>query len=141
LEDVGIAVEIVQHADRASWREQVNGGDFDLNLEAPNQNDANPAFLLALRWFSQAGGANVPFVSPGSDSEFDALIAQTFTVTDRTELQRLAGEAMHQLIDIDVAAIPLAGTFRLYAMKDEVEGFVAHPSGINQRWDNVFVNG
>ncbi len=138
LTDVGFDVNIITDPDRGTWRDEVRAGNYDVNIEAPNQNDANPAFLLALRWYSGASNPGAPFVMPGIDSEFDSLIAQTFAETDYDSLKALAAEAMHQLVDVEVAAVALAGTTRLYAMNEDIEGFVAHPSGINQQWSSVF---
>ncbi len=45
----------------------------------------------------------------------------------------------HELVDVEVAGIPLAGTYRIYAMQDDVEGFLAHPSSTNQRWSTVYI--
>lgn len=40
---------------------------------------------------------------------------------------------------MEVAGIPLAGTYSIFAMKDTVEGLEPHPSGTNQRWRTVFI--
>ena len=138
LREVGIAGRI-ERLDAGAYREAINSGNYDLDLSTPNQNDANPAFLLSLRWYSKATGENVPFISPGPDTEFERLIDQTQQATDPAQLQRLAAEAMHQLVDVEVGGIVLAGTYQIYAMKDTVQGFEPHPSGTNQRWSTVFL--
>jgi len=53
-------------------------------------------------------------------------------------LRRTAAEAMHELVDVEVAGIPLAGGYRIFAMSDKVRGLQIHPSGTNQRWATVF---
>ncbi|HVL98201.1 MAG TPA: ABC transporter substrate-binding protein [Egibacteraceae bacterium] len=139
LSRVGMDAQVEQ-LESAAYRERIeNGRGYDLHIEAPNQNDANPAFLLALRWYSKSRIPNAAFASPGPDTEFDALIDQTQQEEDPDELRRLAAEAMQQLLAVEYAAVPLAGTYRIYAMRDTIEGFVPHPSGINQRWDTVFI--
>jgi ABC-type transport system substrate-binding protein len=138
LAEVGIDVSITQHADTASYGEQRAAGDFDLNIEVPNQNDANPAFLIALRWFSEATGDNVQYVMPGPDTRFDELVAQTMVELDPDELTRLAAEAMHELVDVEVATVPLAAAFRIYVMHEDIAGFDPHPSGTNQLWRSVY---
>jgi peptide/nickel transport system substrate-binding protein len=44
---------------------------------------------------------------------------------------------MHQLVDEDVAMIPLAGLYRIYGMHKSVTGFTPHPSFLQLRWDTV----
>lgn len=46
---------------------------------------------------------------------------------------------MHELVDVEVGAIPLAGTYRIFGMQEKVEGLEPHPSGTNQRWSTVFI--
>ncbi len=136
LAEVGIEANIEQ-LDKAAYQDRVDTGGYDLDLETPNQNDANPAFLLALRWYSKSSVDNARFVSVGP--EFDALIEQALNTPHREEVQRLAADAMRLLVDEEAAAVPLAGTYRIYAMKENVEGFDPHPSGINQSWATVFL--
>ena len=138
LEQVGIKGNILQ-LDAGAYREALDTGTYDLDFSGPNQNDANPAFLLSLRWYSKATGKNAKIISPGPDTEYERLIDQTQETTDPEELQRLAAEAMHELVDNEVGVVPLAGVGRIYAMKDTVQGFEAHPSGTNQRWSTVFL--
>ncbi len=137
LRAVGIDGQI-QQLDTGAYRDATQSGDYDLDISQPSQNDANPAFLLALRWYSQASGANAQIISPGPGTEYEALIEQILSVTDQQELQRLAGEAMHELIDVEVGGIALSGNYRTFAMKDTVQGVELHPSGTNQRWATVF---
>lgn len=141
LRRVGMDAQVEQ-LEAAAYRERIeNGRGYDLHIEAPNQNDANPAFLLALRWYSKSRVPNAAFASPGADTEFDALIDQTQEEEDPDELQRLAAEAMQELVGVEYAAVPLAGTYRIYAMRDTIQGFDPHPSGINQRWDTLTIGG
>ncbi len=139
LAEVGIKGNIEQ-LDAGAYRDRLDTGNYDLDFSGSNQNDAKPAFLLSLRWWSKADGENAQFIAPGPDTEFERIIDQTQRATDNEELQRLAAEAMHELVDNEVAGIPLAGAYRIYAMKDDVEGFEAHPSSTNQRWSTVFIS-
>ena len=138
LAEVGIRGNILQ-LDAGGYRDALDTGAYDLDFSGPNQNDANPAFLLSLRWYSKATGANAQIISPGPDTEFERIIDESQEATDPDELQRLAAEAMHELVDNEVGVVPLAGVGRIYAMKDTVHGFEAHPSGTNQRWSTVFL--
>lgn len=140
LRAVGIDARIKQ-LDAGAYRDATQSGDYDLDISQPSQNDANPAFLLALRWYSQAPGANAQIISPGPGTTYEGLIEQTLRATDQRELQRLAGEAMHELVDVEVGGIPLSGNYRTFVMKDTVQGLELHPSGTNQRWATVFRTG
>lgn len=137
LAEVGIKGNILR-LDSGAYRTRLENGKYDIDLSVPNQNDANPAFLLSLRWYSRSSVSNAEIISPGPDTEFERLIDLSQEATDPEELDRLAAEAMHELVDNEVGVLPLAGIYRIYAMKDSVQGFEAHPSGTNQRWSSVF---
>jgi peptide/nickel transport system substrate-binding protein len=134
---VGIEMKIAKAPDQASYGKRLDAGEFDIDLEGPNQNDANPIFLPALRFYSKASSKNMPYFAPGA--AFDQLVEQGSAATQRAETQRKAGEAMHLLIDEEAIVIPVAGLFRLYGMKDSVHGFVPHPSQTNQWWNTVWI--
>ncbi|MBW3556723.1 MAG: hypothetical protein KY454_07270 [Actinobacteria bacterium] len=138
LKDVGVVGKI-ERLDPGAYRNALDTGSYDLDLSLPNQNDANPAFLMSLRWFSKATGKNAKIISPGPDTEFERLIDQTQQATDKQELQRLAAQAMHQLVDVEAAGIPLSGMYRVLGVRDRVHGLEVHPSGTNQRWNDVFI--
>ena len=139
LRAVGIDGQIAQ-LDEGAYRTAINSGDFDLDLSQPNQNDGNPAFLIALRWYSQAGGgANNQVIMPGPGTTFDRMIDAILTETDPTELKRKSAEAMRELVDNEIGGVTLAGGYRVYAMKNKVHGFQPHPSSTNQRWRTVFM--
>lgn len=136
LRAVGIGMKI-DRLDAAGFESRINRGEFDLDIEVPNQNDANPAFLLSIRWYSPSNVRSARFMLAGR--RFDSLVTGALSSPDHGETQRLASEAMHVLVDEEVAAIPLAGLYRIYAMTDRVRGFAAHPSRLNQRWDTVWL--
>jgi peptide/nickel transport system substrate-binding protein len=137
LARVGIETRIEQ-LDPGAFTSRINAGQFDLDLEVPNQNDANPAFLLALRWYSESDVKSAAFMAAGP--QFDTLVEQALSAPDRDQVQRRAAEAMHLLVDQEVAAIPLAGVHRIYAMKTRVHGFEPHPSKTNQWWNTVWLS-
>jgi peptide/nickel transport system substrate-binding protein len=136
LRAVGIDGKVKQ-LDPGAYRTALDTGDYDLDISVPNQNDANPAFLLALRWYSEGPGKNAKIISPGPGTTYDELVARTLTAKDDESLRRAAAEAMHELVDVEVAGIPLAGGYRIFAMNDKVRGLQIHPSGTNQRWATV----
>ncbi|MBA3578505.1 MAG: ABC transporter substrate-binding protein [Gemmatimonadaceae bacterium] len=136
LAEVGIEVRI-EDLDAAAYESRLNSGTFDLDIEVPNQNDANPAFLLALRWYSKSNVRSAPIMAAGA--RFDSLVERSLVSVDRDEAQKAAAEAMHVLVDEEVAAIPLAGVSRIYAMSSKVRGFVPHPSRLYQSWSSVWL--
>jgi peptide/nickel transport system substrate-binding protein len=136
LARVGIEVR-VERLDPAAFESRLNAGAFDLDIEVPNQNDANPAFLLALRWYSRSNVKSAAFM--GAGPRFDALVEQALRASGHEAVQERATEAMHVLVDEAVVAIPLAGIYRIYAMTDHVRGFDPHPSKTNQWWSTVWL--
>ena len=135
LAAVGVEMKIVKTPDQASYSKLLDAGEFDIDLEGPNQNDANPVFLPALRFYSCASSKNMPYFAP--KGRFDQAVEEGSAATDRGTTQQKAAEAMHLLIDDQAIVIPVAGLFRLYAMKSSVQGCAPHPSQTNQWWNTV----
>ncbi len=133
----GIQLDIVKSPDMAFYLARVESGEFDLDLEAGNQNDANPMFLPALRFYSKSSGKTVRFFAPGD--RFDALIEAALLTDQRDETMRRSAEAQRLLVDEETIVIPLAGLKRIYAMRVNLRGFTPHPSLLNQRWDTISV--
>ena len=139
LRAVGFDAQIAQ-LDEGAYRAAQTSGDFDIDISQPNQNDGNPAFLTALRWYStQAGGANNAIISPGPETKFESMITAILAETDPTELKRKSAEAMKELLEVEVGGVTLAGGYRVYALKNKVHGFEPHPAFTHQRWRTVFV--
>lgn len=134
---VGIELKIVKSPDQASYQKLADGGEFDIDLEGPNQNDGNPIFLPALRFYSKATGKTVQWFALGG--KFDQVVEQGSAASERSETQKKAAEAMRILIDEEGSVIPVAGLSRIYAMKDTVQGFLPHPSQTNQWWNTVWL--
>jgi peptide/nickel transport system substrate-binding protein len=139
LADVGIAVEIVPSPDSASYTAKLNAGEFDIDLEGPNQNDANPIFLPALRFYSKANSKNVQYFAQGA--AFDTIVEEALASPDVEVVRQKSAEGMRLLIDEEAIVIPVAGLFRIYAMKEEIAGFEPHPSWNNQWWDTLHFAG
>jgi peptide/nickel transport system substrate-binding protein len=137
LAHAGIDVRI-ERLDAAAFESRIDAGTFDFDIEIPNQNDANPAFLLALRWYSRSNIKSARFLALGAP--FDSFVESALATPDHGEAQRYAAEAMHVLVDEQAAAIPLAGIYRIYAMSNRVHGFDPHPSRINQWWNTVWLS-
>lgn len=137
LAALGIELHIAKLADMASYQSRIDAGDFDLDLEAGNQNDANPIFLPALLFYSKAPSKSVRYFAPGG--HYDEIVKAGLEAVERDEVRRLSAEAMHILNDEEAIVIPLSGLRRIYAMSDRVRGFTPHPSQLNQRWDTLFI--
>ena len=119
LKDVGIQASVKKAFDITTGtrnRQQPH----DIELATPNQNDANPAFLLA--------GREAP------DAEYAGLAAQSAAATSREEVQRAAAAMTRILVNRDFLVAPLAGVFHVYAMRTGVDLGQPHPSAINQTW-------
>ncbi len=142
LKDVGIEVEIVKTPDSAAYEERLNSGEGDMWLEQGSQNDANPAFLPALLFWSEGLFGDIgyqPLFAPGG--EFDPLIVDALASPDSGEVKSLVADAMHVLIDEEAVVLPLAGIYRINVMSDKVQGFEAQPSGLQVRYDEVSITG
>lgn len=135
LRRVGIDVRWVKLPDIGSYAARLNAGEFDLNLGISNQNDANPLFLPALIFYSKSERPFAKWYRAGE--EFDRLVEAGLRATDSKEVQRLAAESIRVAVDEEAVTIPVAGLFRLYAMKKSVRGFEPHPSQTNQSWTRV----
>jgi peptide/nickel transport system substrate-binding protein len=137
LKEVGIDLKITKTADSPAYQASLRTGEANLWLEQGNQNDANVGFFP---FFVYSGPGSRPtprtdLAAPGG--KFDELLAASRTEVDLDKVRNLVGQAMHQLVDEDVAMIPLAGLYRIYGMHKSVTGFTPHPSFLQLRWDTV----
>jgi len=143
LKAVGIEMRIVQLPDNAAYQARVRSGEGDLWAEAGGQNDANPCFLPELLFYSGGvGGRPTSYnrlFAPGP--ELDRSIEGCRSATDSHTIRRHASDAMRLLVDEETVVIPLAGTYRVWGVSDQVRGFDPHPSNLSQRWNGVWLNG
>jgi len=119
LKDVGVETT-VRKAHDIRTAEQNRDRGYDVELAMPNQNDANPAFLLALR--------------TAPDGDYSALATQAAAATSREEVQRLAAAMTAAVVNRDFSVVPVAGVFHVYGMRKGVDLGEPHPSAINQTW-------
>lgn len=134
--DVGIEINLEPLPEGASMSDLAADGEFDLTVWTPNQNDANPSFLLTLQWWNRSNVPWTTFQHPDIP-EFDDRVAESLETPELGESRRLAAEAQQVLIDQEGAAIPLVGIHRIYAMTPDIQGFEPHPSRLNQAWWTV----
>ncbi len=126
LKDVGFEVTVKKASDIRTGEQNRDRG-YDVELAAPNQNDANPAFLLSSR-------------TPG-DAEYASLVAQATIAGNREEVQRAAAAMTAALVGRNFSVVPLAGVFQMYAMRAGVDLAEPHPSAINQTWATLSPSG
>ncbi len=124
LKEVGMEVNVRKAFDIRTSEQNRDRG-YDVDLGQPNQNDANPAFLLASR--------------TAPDADYAALVAQSITATSRDEVQRTAAAMTAAVVNRDSSVIPLASVFHVYGMRAGVDLAQPHPSAINQTWMSLTV--
>jgi peptide/nickel transport system substrate-binding protein len=130
LKAIGIDTQIVPTPDTPTRNTLYSSGkgDFDLDLEGPNQNDGNPAFLPVLRMYSK--NANTAQFAPGP--AFDALAEKSLATTSRDEVQMLSAQMQKMLINETYIVVPLAGVYRIFGMSSKVNLGDQHQSNTNQ---------
>lgn len=140
LKDAGIEVNILKTPDAATRGSLYarGSGDFDLDLEPPNQNDGNPAFLPVLRMAasSPTNAQFAPNAAPVTPSgpAFEDEVQKAATDEDRAEVQKASATMMKILINDEYIVIPMAGIFRIHGMVKNVNLGDPHPSNTNQTW-------
>lgn len=132
----GIDSDFRVAADTATYQNYYRNSDFDLDIEPPNQNDGNPAFLPVLRMYSKNSGTER--FAPGG--EFDEWAAKAQSATSREDVQNDSAQMMRILIDELYIVSPLAGVQRIYAMRSAVAFTDPHPSQTNQTWSSLAVS-
>ncbi len=132
LRRVGIDLHVTRLPDAASHSARLAAGQFDLNLGASNQNDADPMFLPALIYYSKSARPFARWYAAGA--RFDSAVEAGLATNDPLEMQRLAAEAIRVAVDEEAACIPVAALFRIYGLRSDVVGFHPHPSQTNQSW-------
>lgn len=136
LADVGVTVKI--DTDQAGYGESLEKGDGDLFLEIGNQHDANAIFAGAL--FTAAPGGFADYATSfGAGPRYDEVFTRAIASPDAQEARTVAADAMRLAVDEVVAVVPLAGIKRVWGLRANVRGFQPHPSDINQKWNEVFV--
>ncbi|MGQ0744890.1 MAG: ABC transporter substrate-binding protein [Acidimicrobiales bacterium] len=148
LAEVGIQMTIGSTLTSSQRQTRKNEGNWDLDHVNPNQNDANPAFLLTLQWWSQSTNRWVScIVGPmpcgpwqQAGPAFDALIAQALASPTFDGTQDFSAQATDLLIDQDHKAIALAGLSRVYGLRNGVAGFEPpHPAESHLLWTGAYI--
>lgn len=135
LRPIGLEVTVAEVPDLASYQVRLRNGEFDGALEAPNQNDANPVFLPALRLSARSTNrTNRWFLMP---DPFESVVERALGGETLAVAQEWAAEAMRLAVDVEATVVPLAGLRRIFAATWRVQGFVPHPSFTSQSWREI----
>ncbi len=143
LKDVGIDSEIVLTPDTATYEARLAAGEGDLWAEQGSQNDGNPCFLPDLLFYTPDPNGDAESAMYGNlfapGPTFDTHIDTCRSAVEIEDVQTAAAAAMKVLINDEVVVLPLAGLYRMFGISSKVQGFVAHPSGVNQRWGGITI--
>ena len=138
LKDIGMDVKLDIPSSPATYFDRLGKGQGDIFVETGNQNDANPAFLGGL--FTAVAGGFADYAKWfAAGPQYDQVFTAAVTSPDIEETRRLAAQAMHIAVDDVIATVPIAGIYRIWGLRPNVQGFQPHPSNINQRWADVGV--
>lgn len=132
LQKIGIGVTVKTEPDSDSYSAVVNSGAGDLFVETGNQNDADPTFLPTGVFDSQIGFPGYGIFAPGSS--VDGLIAKALNSPSDDQARSYIAQAMHQIVDVSMVFIELAGVYRLFGVRSNIQGLVPHPSDVSQSW-------
>ena len=137
LKDIGMKVTVNAPGDPSVYFERLSTSAGDMFAEVGDQNDANPVFLGA-PFTGAAGGFADYAASFGVGPAYDQLFEQAIAAPTADEARQLAGQAMHLALDQTVAAIPIAGIYRIWGLRSNVQGFTSSASEVQQTWASVW---
>ncbi len=134
LRKIGIDMTILEVSDYDDALAKTAG---HLYLEKGNQNDADPAFLPRL--FASTA------LEPDSDygrlfgpgPAVDQLIVAARGTRELDQLRDLSAKMLHELHDVSVTIIPIAGLTNVWAVRQPVEGFAPHSAFVHTSYASV----
>ncbi len=132
----GIDLKVEKAPDGAAYGQAINSGAWDVDINYWNQNDGNPASIVARLWYGKNTAARIKFTSVGP--KFDALVDEAVAAPDTDAAAQKSVDAMRVLLEEQAAAIPLTSFPQIFALKKTVAGFQAHPSVNLQPWTSVY---
>lgn len=139
LHGIGIDVTIKSEPDSNSYSAVLGKGAGDLFLETGSQNDANPAFLPEVLFYGKPPSQYSKLFDPGPS--FDAAISAALAATSTAAVDRDVAQAIHQVEDVAMVFIELAGIFLIFGLRSDIHGLVPNPSDVNQSWASVYRGG
>ncbi len=132
----GIDLKVEKAADGAAYSSKINSGQWDVDINYWNQNDANPAAILSRLWYGKNTAGRIRFTNVGP--KFDGLVDEALAAPNTATSARKAVDAMKVLLQEQVGAIPLTSFPQIFAFKTSVAGFTAHPSVNLQPWTEAY---
>ena len=118
LKKVGIALELRLY-DYSGWLDAFYAKDYDLIMRFSWGPPYDPHTLLAGAFYTdESAESTISYAAPDLDPLIDAVLAST----DETERQALYDQ-IWQHLDAQAAVIPLVYPERIYAVRNEVQGF------------------
>ncbi len=118
FKDVGIELEI-RALDYSGWLDAFYARDYDLIMRFSWGPPYDPHALLTGAFYTDP--SETPTVSY-ANPELDKLIDSALASTDETKRQEIYNQ-IWQILDEEAAIIPLLYPHRVYAVRNEVEGF------------------
>lgn len=132
----GIDLKMDKAPDGAAYGQKINSGQWDVDVNYWNQGDGNPAGIPSSLWYGKNTSTRVKFTSVGE--KFDKLLDEALAAPDTQSSARKVIEANKVLVEELYAAIPLTSFPQIFALKNSVAGFTAHPSVNQQPWTSVY---
>ncbi|MDQ4069564.1 MAG: ABC transporter substrate-binding protein, partial [Actinomycetota bacterium] len=87
----GIDLRIEKAPDGAAYAQRINSGNWDVDVNYWNQNDANPASILSRLYYGKNTAARIRFTNVGE--KFDALVDEALAAPDTTTAARKSVDA------------------------------------------------
>ena len=156
-----VGIRVVLNENTTNYFSRVREGEGDLWIEQGNQNDANPAFLPQLLFYSGPGSSPIcsgttisrtyaarfgPGAAPNPcdppvGSAFDTSLSTVAGDANLDSVRAATADAMHDFVDTQAIGIVVAGLSRVYGMKPSVVGLQPHPASVHFKWASVAKNG
>jgi ABC-type transport system substrate-binding protein len=143
LEAVGIQVELLEYNDIGAFYDRMAAGDSEIFIEQGSYNTADPSFIpYNLFWSANTWGEAGEFyfwffVNDAYDQAIEAAIS---TADQATSVDAMV-KAMQIQVDEYAGVAPIAYVPQIYVANSKVSGVAPHPSGVNQRWTEVSLEG
>ena len=137
LRDIGIDLSITTAFDSDSYSAIMGKLAGDLWLETGGQNDANPAFNAVGLFHSTLSypGYGTMF-APGAT--YDNYVNQALADTSEEAAKADTAKAIHEVVDVAMVFVECAALGRLFGLRSNLRGFVAHPSEVSQSWAELY---
>ncbi|MDP9074525.1 MAG: ABC transporter substrate-binding protein [Actinomycetota bacterium] len=137
LREIGIDIKIQTEPDTDTYSATLGKGAGDLFLETGNQNDANPAFLPQILFYSRQSFLDYANLF-GPGPAFDDLIDTAQAATSEDAVKQAVAAAMHQVVDVSQVLVQTAGLYRIFGLGSKIQGLDPHPSDVNQSWGSIY---